>query len=78
MFGKAVKKVVFASFVMLGALQGANGMFEDEQGKNDWHIETLGEISDMILFADHKAYTLSTDGLLTMFDTTTQAMTWKK
>jgi len=53
MFGKVVKKVVFASFAMLGALQGANGMYETDKGKNDWHVETLGEISDMILYADN-------------------------
>ena len=78
MISKAVKKVVFASFAMLGALEGVHGMYESDKGKNDWHIETLGEISDMILYADHKSYTLSTDGLLTMFDTTTQTMLWKK
>ena len=69
MFGKAVKKVVFGSLAMLGALQGVQAMFENEKGKQDWHIETLGELSDMILLGDQQAYTLSTDGLLTMFDT---------
>jgi hypothetical protein len=63
---------------MLGALQGVDAMFETDKGKQDWHVETLGELSDMILFADNQAYTLSTDGLLTMFDTSTQNIRWKK
>ena len=78
MIGKAVKKGVFASLAMLGALQGAHGMYETDKGKSDWFIETLGEVSDMVLYADHSAYTLSTDGLLTLFDTTTQTMRWKR
>ena len=69
MFGKAVKKVVFGSLAMLGALQGAQAMYESDKGKQDWHIQSLGELSDMILLGDQQAYTLSTDGLLTMFDT---------
>lgn len=63
---------------MLGALQGAAAMYESDRGKNDWHLETLGEISDLILFADSAAYTLSTDGLLSLFDTKTQTIQWKK
>ena len=78
MISRAVKKGVFASLAILGALQGVQGMYENEKGKNDWHIETLGEIEDMILFKDHSSYTLSSDGLLTMFDAATQTMLWKK
>ena len=77
MFGKVVKKVVFATFAMLGALDGVSGIYESDKGKNEWHIETLGELKDMIMFADHKAYTVSTDGLLTYFDTATQEINWK-
>lgn len=78
MFGKTTKKVVFAGMAMLGALQGAEAMYESDRGKNDWHLQTLGEISDLILFSDSAAYTLSTDGLLTLFDTKTQTIQWKK
>ena len=78
MFLNSAKKVVFAGVAMLGALQGAQAMYQSDKGKNDWHVETLGEISDLILFADSQAYTLSTDGLLTLFNTNTQAIEWKK
>ncbi len=78
MFGKAAKKVVFASVAMLGALKGTFGMYESDKGKNDWHIETLGEISDLILYADNVAYTVSSDGLLSLFDLKTQTIKWKK
>ena len=68
----SAKKSVFASLALLGVLQGtAEALYQSDIGKNEWHLETLGELSDSILFPDHKAYTLSTDGLLTHFDTTT-------
>ena len=78
MFVRSAKKVVFAGVAMLGALQGAQAIYQADKGKNEWHVETLGEISDLILFADSQAYTLSTDGLLTLFNTNTQAIEWKK
>jgi len=75
MIGSAAKKVVFAAAVLLG---GGFGMYETERGKNDWSIQTLGEVSDLVLFTDRQAYSLSTDGLLTFFDTTSQQMSWRK
>ena len=78
MFKSTYKKVVFAGALILGALQGTQAIYSTDKGKNEWHVETLGEISDAILFADNQAYTLSTDGLLTLFDTNTQAIQWKK
>jgi len=63
---------------MLGALQGTLAMYETDAGKNDWHVETLGELNDLILYPDNTAYTLSSDGLLSLFDTTTETIKWKK
>jgi len=78
MFAQATKKVVFSCMAVMGALQGAEGMYASDKGKNEWHLETLGELSDLVLFADSEAYTLSTDGLLSLFDTKTQTISWKK
>ena len=74
------KKVVFAGAALLGCLHGdqANAIYATDRGKNEWHVETLGELSDTILFAAGQAYTLSTDGLLTLFDTNNQKIEWKK
>ena len=70
MFGAAA---ILATFP-----QGSDAIYQTDKGKNEWHLETLGEISDLILFAGSQAYTLSTDGLLTLFNTSTQAIEWKK
>ena len=74
------KKVAFAGAAILGALLGGTtqAIYQTDKGKNEWHVETLGEISDLILFADSQAYTLSTDGLLTLFNTNSQEIEWKK
>ena len=50
---RAAKKVAFAGLAILGALEGAQAIFTSDIGKNEWHLETLGEISDMIMFADN-------------------------
>lgn len=48
------KKVVSATAVaILGGLwQGVEAMYQSDRGKNEWHVETLGEITDAVLFAD--------------------------
>jgi len=43
-------------------------MYESDRGKNDWKIETLGEVSDLVFIGSQQSYILSTDGLLTLFD----------
>ena len=78
MFAYATKKVVFSCMAIMGALKGAEGIYQSDKGKNEWHLETLGEISDLVLFGDSQAYTLSTDGLLSLFDTKSQTIQWKK
>ena len=75
----AKKVVSTAAVAMLGGLwQGVEAIYAQDRGKNEWHVETLGEITDAVLFADSQAYTLSNDGLLTLFNTSTQAIEWKK
>lgn len=70
MINLACKKVASAAFFASALLMGATeAIYQTDRGKNEWHVETLGEISDLILFADSQAYTLSTDGLLTLFNT---------
>lgn len=56
-----------------------NGLFEREKGLNDWRIENLGEIKDLKYLEDtNLVYTLSTTGVLTLFDTQKQQIVWKK
>lgn len=41
-------------------------------------LETLGDINDLVYIGDNQAYTLATDGLLTLYDTLNQNIVWKK
>ena len=52
----------------------ANALYEKDMGRNDWRVETLGELTDMIFIGENQAYTLSSDALLTLFDTSTQTI----
>ncbi len=46
---------------------------------NDWRIESLGELKDLkFLENTNLVYTLSTRGLLTLFDTEAKSIIWKK
>ena len=80
MLNRTTKKVVFGVSALFGAFCnfGVSAIYQTDKGKNEWHVETLGEIADLILFADSQAYTLSTDGLLTLFNTSSQTIEWKK
>jgi hypothetical protein len=57
-------------------------MYEKEVGKTDWRVENIGEIADLVFVEDNQedsfVYTLSTDGIVTYFNTNTQAIAWKK
>jgi hypothetical protein len=54
-------------------------MFERERGLNDWRIQNLGEIKDLKFLENTSlVYTLSTSGVLTLFDTEKQEIIWKK
>ena len=49
------------------------GLYEKEKGLNDWRIENLGEIKDMKFIENSPyIYTISTTGLLSLFDTERQ------
>jgi hypothetical protein len=74
MFAK--KSVFVASLIML--MTQVLSMYEKDKGKNEWYIETLGELKDVIFIGDGQTYTLSTDSLLTLFDTFTNTIVWKK
>ena len=55
------------------------GMYEREKGLKDWKIENLGEIVNLKFIENtNLVYTISTTGLLTLFDTETQKINWKK
>ena len=41
-------------------------------------METLGEISELVFIGAGQAYTLSTDSLLTLYDTVGERIEWKK
>ena len=60
-------------------IAGGSAMYEKEKGVNDWQIENLGEIKDLkFLENTDLVYTLSTTGVLTLFDTEKNSIIWKK
>lgn len=62
-----------------GILHTVQGLFEKHKGVNDWHIELLGEIQDLKFVEESDSvYTVSTDGLLGLFNTVSQEFDWKK
>ena len=56
----------FGAFILL--LTAAFALLEREKGLNDWHLENVGELSDLIVLEDNLVYTLSTDGIVTLFN----------
>lgn len=64
---------------MLGSLSTVQAIFEKHKGVNDWHMELVGEISDLKFVEDSDTvYTVSKDGLLALFNTANQEFEWKK
>ena len=56
-----------------------NSLYEREKGQRDWKIENLGHLKDMKFIENtNLVYTMSTNGLLTLFDTESQNIYWKK
>ena len=74
------KNVVFRSLIVaaFGLFTATNGMYEKDKGKNEWKIESLGQINDLVFIGNNQAYTLSTDSLLTLYDTFEEEIVWKK
>ena len=74
------RNVVFKSLTVLAIalFSVTNAMYEKDKGKNEWTIESLGEISDLVFIGNNQAYTLSSDSLLTLYDTAEQKIVWKK
>ena len=64
--------------------QQVKGIYEKNKGVNDWHIENIGELNDLKFVEDEQdresdsVYTISKDGLLSLFNTDTQSFVWKK
>jgi len=67
--------------ILLCALMGVNvvaGIYEKHKGVNDWRIENIGEIQDLKFVEESEwVYTVSKDGLLSLFDYKTQEFVWK-
>ena len=74
------KNVVFRALIVaaFGLFTATNGMYEKDKGKNEWKIESLGQIDDLVFIGNNQAYTLSTDSLLTLYDTLEEEIVWKK
>lgn len=74
------KNVVFRALIVaaFGLFTATNGMYEKDKGKNEWKIESLGQINDLVFIGNNQAYTLSTDSLLTLYDTLEEEIVWKK
>ena len=77
MFTKnVVLKTLYVAIASMLVVTSA--MFQSDAGRNEWHVETLGEISDLVFIGTNQAYTLSTDSLLTLYDTASEKIEWKK
>lgn len=65
-------------------IQRVQGIYEKNKGVNDWHIENIGQLNDLKFVEDEHdresdtVYTISKDGLLSLFNTDTQSFAWKK
>ena len=72
----------FVALLLVLVIAPIKAIYEREQGKNDWHVETIGELADLVWVEDNIedgfVYTLSTDGVVTYFNTNNQKIQWKK
>eukprot|EP00347_Sterkiella_histriomuscorum_P017346 403349738 len=78
MLGSLTKVFMLSALFVLN-LDQVQSIFEKEKGQRDWRIENLGAIQDMKFIENSNlVYTMSKDGLLTLFDTDNQKIHWKK
>jgi hypothetical protein len=71
----------FGAFVLVTLatiFDAGSAILEKDKGKVDWHIETIGELADLVFLEDNMVYTLSTDGIITYFNTEQKQIKWKK
>jgi hypothetical protein len=73
------------SIVALFSLKEAQAIFEKNKGLNEWHIENLGEIHDLKFVEEDqetevpaRIYSITTDGVLSLFNVKTQQFVWKR
>ena len=71
-----VLKTLYVAIALISVCTQA--IYQKDAGKNEWHKETLGEISDLVFIGTSQAYTLSADALLTLYDMTAEKIEWKK
>ena len=64
--------------LLLGFAGLSVAILEKDKGKNSWAVENIGELSDLVFLDDNMVYTLSTDGVATLFKTDTKTIKWKK
>lgn len=71
---RLIKTLCFALLPFL-----SSAIIEKDAGKNDWNIQNLGHVQDVKFVHDSDlAYIISKDGLLSLFDLSTQSFFWKK
>lgn len=78
----------FTPMAVISCLLGIDSVqaiYEKEKGLNDWHIENIGEVRNLKFVEpldedkeSDSVYTISKDGLLSLFNTETQKFVWKK
>lgn len=67
------KALALSTLFTLSAINPVSAIYEKEKGQKDWRIENLGTIEDMKFIEEsNMAYTLSKEGLISLFDTSTQ------
>jgi hypothetical protein len=72
------------AFLFGSDIPKVQAIYEKNKGVNDWHIENIGELNDLKFVEDEQdresdtVYTISKDGLLSLFNTDTQSFVWKK
>jgi len=75
---------LISSLILFFGLDKVQSIFEKNKGVNDWQIENIGELHDLKFVEDDQdresdsVYTISKDGLLSLFNTETQRFLWKK
>ncbi len=65
--------------ILLLGLSMASALFEREVGLKDWMRKQLGDLTAFKFIEDSSlAYTLSSDGVVALFDTLTEQIHWQK
>jgi hypothetical protein len=70
---------MFRLGVSIFIASAVSALYSDERGKNDWSVESIGEVVDVAFLPRQQSFMLSDDNLLTFFKRTQEPEpTWRK